>query len=340
MTTNPRTVSEADFPAAGTPAEQLRFLLNYAVLAPSEYNVQPWLFRVLDTDVELYIDQSRRLPIVDPDGRETIISCSAACLNLRVALRHFGYQEEVEVLLDDPILNLLARIRMVGKRQATQEDHQLFYAIPHRRTNRQVFEGRSLPPSFLSTCEALAREEGAWLHIVQGEEEKRAITELIVAGDRQQWADKQFRQELAAWLRPQADESYDGLPGYAGAKGNVAGPAGPLIVRTFDRGPQEAAKNRQLVAGAPVLVILGTSADTPTDWFTAGQALEKVLLYATSQGIQTSFVNQPIEVSSLRSMLRTIVGRNDFPQLVLRMGYGSAVLPTPRLPINKVLLSY
>ena len=113
-----------------------------------------------------------------------------------------------------------------------------------------------------------------------------------------------------------------------------------MIVRTFDRGPQEAAKNRQLVAGAPVLVILGTSADTPTDWFAAGQALEKVLLYATSQGIQTSFVNQPIEVSSLRSMLRTIVGRNDFPQLVLRMGYGSAVLPTPRLPIDKVLLSY
>ncbi len=340
LTGNPRTASAADFPAAGTPAEQLRFLLNYAVLAPSEYNTQPWLFRVLDKEVELYIDRSRRLPVVDPDDRETMISCSAACLNLRIALRQFGYQETVEILIGDPILNLLARVRMGERRQATEEEHQLFYAIPHRRTNRQVFEDRDLPPSFLSTCESLAREEGVWLQVVQKEEEKRTIAELIVMGDRQQWADKRFRQELSAWLRPQTDERHDGLPGYASAKGNVAGPAGPLIVRTFDRGPQEAAKNRHLVAGAPVLAILGTGSDTPVDWFAAGQALEKVLLYATVQGIQTSFVNQPIEVGSLRSGLSILIGRKDFPQLALRMGYASAVLPTPRRSIHQVLLAY
>src|SRR5947209_1742414 len=154
LTANPRTVSEADFPMRGTPAEQLRFLLNYAVLAPSEYNAQPWLFRVLDKKVELYIDRSRRLPTVDPDDRETMISCSAACLNLRMALRHFGFEEEVEVVLDENILNLVACIWMMGKREATQEEHQLFYAIRHRRTNRQGFEDRSLPTSFLATCES------------------------------------------------------------------------------------------------------------------------------------------------------------------------------------------
>jgi nitroreductase len=35
-----------DFPIAGTPAEQLRFLLHYAVLAPSGHNSQPWLFKI------------------------------------------------------------------------------------------------------------------------------------------------------------------------------------------------------------------------------------------------------------------------------------------------------
>ncbi len=32
---NPWDVLESEFPAMGTPAEQMRFLLNYAVLAPS-----------------------------------------------------------------------------------------------------------------------------------------------------------------------------------------------------------------------------------------------------------------------------------------------------------------
>src|SRR5215471_7151832 len=90
---DPPAVTEADFPAAGTAAQQLRVLLNYALLAPSEYNTQPWLFRIYDNCVDLYADPSRRLPIVDPDDRELIISCGAACQNLRIAVRHFGYQE-------------------------------------------------------------------------------------------------------------------------------------------------------------------------------------------------------------------------------------------------------
>ena len=42
---NPWEVVETDFPAQGSPEEQLRFLLNYTVLAPSRLNTQPWLFR-------------------------------------------------------------------------------------------------------------------------------------------------------------------------------------------------------------------------------------------------------------------------------------------------------
>src|SRR5581483_7048775 len=41
---NPLDVVGADFPATGTAVEQMQFLLNYAVLAPSRHNVQPWLF--------------------------------------------------------------------------------------------------------------------------------------------------------------------------------------------------------------------------------------------------------------------------------------------------------
>ena len=39
-------ISESDFPYDGSARDKLRFLLRYALLAPSPYNTQPWLFRI------------------------------------------------------------------------------------------------------------------------------------------------------------------------------------------------------------------------------------------------------------------------------------------------------
>lgn len=37
----PWQINEHDFPAAAPPVEQLKFLLRYAILAPSSHNTQP-----------------------------------------------------------------------------------------------------------------------------------------------------------------------------------------------------------------------------------------------------------------------------------------------------------
>ncbi len=137
---NPWDVREADFPATGPPAEQLRFLLHYAVLAPSGHNTQPWLFKIDGDTVELYADRSRALPVVDPDDRELTISCGAALLHLRVALRHFGYTGTVNPFPDPEDPDLLARVCMGKSREASAGEHALFQAITMRRTNRQAFE--------------------------------------------------------------------------------------------------------------------------------------------------------------------------------------------------------
>jgi len=49
-------------------------------------------------------------------------------------------------------------------------------------------------------------------------------------------------------------------------------------------------------------------------------------------------LNQPIEVPELRPMLHKIIERAGFPQLLLRMGYGPEVPPTPRRSVSEVLL--
>jgi hypothetical protein len=94
-------VSERQFPKDGTKSEQLKFLLNYAILAPSSHNTQPWLFKIVGDDIiELYADRTRGLPLVDPMDRALTISCGAALSHLLIAIRHFGYAYELELFPD------------------------------------------------------------------------------------------------------------------------------------------------------------------------------------------------------------------------------------------------
>ncbi len=78
LTLDPWQIEESDFPANGTTTEKLKFLLNYAILAPSGHNTQPWFFTIEDNAIELYADRTSTLPVVDPNNRELIISCGAA----------------------------------------------------------------------------------------------------------------------------------------------------------------------------------------------------------------------------------------------------------------------
>ena len=56
---DPWTLRESDYPARGSREEQLRFLLRYAILAPSNRNTQPWQFAVGRDQVTIHSDSSR-----------------------------------------------------------------------------------------------------------------------------------------------------------------------------------------------------------------------------------------------------------------------------------------
>ena len=330
-------VSESDFPVNGETSDKLRFLLKYAVLAPSGHNTQPWLFKIVGEETQLYADRTRGLRVVDPYDRELIISCGAALLNLRIALRHFGYTAVVKTFPDPKNHDLLASVRPGDFMAATAEEHSLFRAITKRHTNRLRFEDRQIPEGVLSNLQALAAQEGAWLHIVQGEDARNTVADLIAVGDRIQGRDQRFRHELAAWIHPNRRHSLDGMPGYAFGVPDVVSYFGPLTVRTFDWSAGQAATDRQLATGSPALSVLWTDADSPSDWLSAGQALGRVLLRACSDSVWASFLNQPIEIAALRSKLSDILGIAGFPQLLARMGYGPEARPTPRRRISDVL---
>lgn len=314
------------FPLDGTTAEKLRWALPYALQAPSSHNSQPWRFTLADDALELWADRTRALPVVDPHDRELTISCGAALLHLRVALRKAEEVPEVTLLPggDD---DLLARIALTGRRdEPPLREKQDFWSIRKRRTNRGRFKPERVADELLAELVGLVQAEGASLTVVDDDGLRTELGRLIAEADRLQDADPSFRRELASWLHPARSQARDGM----------AASRSPFV-RRFDWGKGRAAKDEQLAVGSPVLAVLTTTDDRPADWLTAGQALARLLLRATTSDLAASFLNQPVEVPALRERLAALVGGGT-PQLVLRLGYPTSVpAPTPRRDLADVL---
>lgn len=317
--------------------ERLAFAVHYAVLAPSGHNTQPWLFRVEGDHVDVLADRSRGLAVVDPDDRELTISCGAATGTLALAARCQGLDVEVAVLPDPADGDVLARVTATGDTVPSSAELAHFRAITARRTNRGPYDDRPVGADVIAALEDAAAAEGAWFAPVEGDE-RAGVADLVAEGDRTQFHDKRFRRELAAWLHPNSARAADGLRGYGYGFDDVMSHVGPHVIRRFDLGKGQAARDHELATGSPLLAVLGTLDDETASWLAAGRALTRVLLTACAAGVTASYLNQPCEQPDLRARLGEVVGRPGVPQLVLRLGHGTDVPPAPRRPVADVLV--
>jgi hypothetical protein len=288
---------------------------------------------VHDEFIDLYADRSRRLPVLDPLDRQLTISCGAALANLLIAMRRFCFPGETEFFPETNNQDLLARIRVGASKQPTEQTVAMFDSIVTRRTNRRAFSERPVGYQIADELSLAAELQGA--HFVRMHpDQKLAAADLIAEGDRRQLQDRNFRRELSDWTAV-TEGRRDGIPGTKKGYGDVTQLAAPLIIRTFDRGDQVAAEEHELATHSPILAALCTDRDDPASWLQCGMALEDVLLVARTHGIDASYLNQPLERDELRPKFAELVGF-EHPQLILRMGFGPDLRPTPRRLLDDV----
>jgi len=308
-------------------------LLNCAVLAPSSHNTQPWLFRLSEDGrtIELLADVQRALPINDPDNRELHISCGCALFNLRVAAADTGFERVCTLLPDSDRPELLARIQ-IGTGTLEPELAGLGEAAIHRRTWRNRFKSEPLPDALqLQLCDA-AEAEGGRLQLLPEPELRSQVVELVKQGDGLQWQDEAWREELAHWMHP--GRSGDGL-----MVPRLVAPLVRGVVRRFDMGRSVGSQDSLLAEESPLLALLTSPGDTPQDWLKTGQALQRLLLVAQQQGVQASYLNQPIQLAQLRPVLEKALAAQGHAQILLRLGYPDDRLPaSPRRPVDDVIV--
>ena len=306
----------------------LMTLVHFAALAPSSHNTQPWRFRVAAKYVDVIADFSRRLPENDPNDRELLISCGCALMNIRLAAAHFRVAPEIEYHPDFGRPEVLARL-VFNPTEEAEEDPQLYDAIQKRRTSRVAFSSRVVPDELEAGLQAPAAREGAWLDVVS-EDKREGMAQLVAEADEALWSRRAWRAELASWLRPPS--AGDGLSTNA-----ALAPIIRTIVRLVNRGRAMGKKNSAIARAAPLLAVLGTYGDAEADWLVAGQALQRMLLWAAANGLQAGFLNQPVQVPALRDKLTHVLGIAGFPQIVMRLGFPEQPLPAaPRRDLDEV----
>lgn len=305
----------------------VRSALAAAAAAPSLHNSQPWRFVCTPGSIEVLADTTRVPRVADPFGRAVRLACGAALMNLRLAIRAAGVVPQVKVMPDPDRTDLMATVEctiLAGPMSVGEQ--RLARAIPHRHTHRRPFLEVPVPAAVQGEMRAAARLEHAWLSEI-AVSDRAAVRDLVRSAHRQQQADPRFTAEWAEWTG-RSSASQDGVP--ADRSGPTPEQQDIWVLRDFGGGRAPNRLPGKDFETDPLLMCVGSFTDLPADQVTAGQAMQRVLLTATADGVAASFLSQLIEVDDARLELRGLIGGGLWPQSVLRLGYGSPSPATPR----------
>jgi nitroreductase len=321
--------------AVTSSANALRDAARRAVLAPSVHNTQPWRFVLRPQRLDVFVDPSRQLSVLDPSGRQMYLSVGCALMNARVALAAAGQATQVARLPEVDRPDLAARIMLGGDEPADRSLAALNPVIELRQTNRRRFADDAVPDQLVAALVAAAAAEGAVLHPIVNADDRSTLARLSQRADTMQIADPAYRAELRSWTNNDPARR-DGVR--AAVVPHVDGTAGDEIpIRDFDSQGVGGLPAETHSSAGQCLLILGTKADNPEAWMRGGEALERVWLEVTRAGFVASLFTQVIEIGGLRDQLSEELQLGMRPHVVLRVGRAPLTAASMRRHLEDVL---
>jgi nitroreductase len=321
--------NKQDFPATLPIDLQLKFLLRYAMLAPSSRNSQPWRFEVEGNTVELFADPHVPQPVSDPDGREVYLSLGCALENLLVAAEHFGIGHDVSYFPKGTGSALVARMTaQAGGDPSPARAEITLDALFHRRNDNRRYRPTPLPDRVRQRLQACWVEPELRLDLTDDRFFQRWVDELTREADRMEFADPAFRKELAAWI---------GQGAFGTSR--VLSRIGAMAISRLDLGEAVARQDHELVASAALLGLISARTDDHFAHVRAGQLFERVWLTATTMGVRIHPMSQTMRHPELRAAVAELVPESGWKPLHLfRLGYPREKAQgrhrTPRRPLG------
>jgi CBS domain-containing protein len=332
-----RTAAQDSLTRAVTPAQYLdaahRHIVQTATMAPSVHNSQPWRFTDDVDGLDLYADDSRRLAVLDPTGRQVHLSCGAALQHAQVAARSLGFDAAADLLPEPHDPSHLARLHLTAGAPCSPAERALADATRSRHTHRGAFDPAPLPPALLEELRCAAEAQGARLKVLDEPNELVELEVLLSWADGLEVSDPAYLAELAASVH--TGPSDDGIP--SAALPDDAQRGSSLRSREFAPGSRTPTADGPPAAEHPAVVVVVTEGDDARSWLTAGRAMSAVLLHAAAAGVMAQPLGQVTDFPATRLKLRAALTLAGTPQVALRLGLATGTVATPRRPVDDVL---
>lgn len=326
MKENVRNIQPEDFFACQTPEEKIKFLLQYAILAPSTHNSQPWLFKVEEETLTIYPDKKLVLPEADQKGRDLYISLGCCLENFLIASDFFKLPINVTYEYENNVIVLRAKTTSHFNSEGFGDDvKNLFEAIQGRYTARGKFRRKSIPQEVVTELQKQNVYSNIRIHFVTDEKRIEQLALLTAEGVKHAYKKKSFREEMSRWFNPNYSDKRQGLPGYALGMPILLSTIFPILVKYFDIGPLVAKLNFASILTAPMVAVITTDEDNPHAWINAGRLCQRNMLYLHSQRIRSSIFVAAVEMGELYRKVQKIIGTKEVPIFLFCAGYMESV---------------
>ena len=153
-----------------------------ATLAPSVHNTQPWRLHLREGQLDVWVDRTRQLTVLDPTSRQMIISVGCAIMNARVSAAGDGIGLDVRRFPDQTRPDLLASL-VATPGPVDSELAVLDHVIELRQTNRRQFADDDVPTEVIGALEHAAEAEGASLFVIRDPDQRVAVATLSQHAD-------------------------------------------------------------------------------------------------------------------------------------------------------------
>lgn len=312
-------------------------LINYAAKAPSGHNTQPWKFVPGKSTVTILPDFERALPAADTDHHELYISIGCALENLKIAASAFGYKTEVQLQK-----NGAATIVVVQFNENTQPVYdQLFNYIEKRQVRRNLYTKQTVPKNIIMALLDVCQEKSICMKSYITPDERELLTPLILEAAHLQAGNKIFMNELINWTRfseKEAVKKGDGLWTTTLNLPNLGRLMGTLLFKYLITAGSEVKRWKKVISHTPCFIVFTVDKNEPPNWIKLGEVFQRFALTAAKYELSHAHVNMPCEEKTVRRKMSQQLGlHNEFPLLLIRLGYSKPMPYSFRRHLNEVI---
>jgi hypothetical protein len=324
---------------------QLRYLLGFALLAPSTHNTAPQAYAIDEArqTVELYLDRSQVLPASDPTGLQARLSVGCALHNLEAAAFQYGFcaawvpdaaggsaaaSHTADASSRGPRYLRLGCVELVRSEEVPGEASRqaTLASMVERRVIRAEYDPMQPLPAELDVTLQGCASANVSVTLFTSAADRFAFGKLDEMAMKYELEQRDFRLELGHWLLPNADATRargmrgrefgldDRLSSELGAelRGEMPMPT--------DRLAMLARGGRVGMMSSSAVCVLSAAPDAPATAIDLGRVYQRCALSLWERGFAHAVHAGVCQVPHVRAMCRATLMRGAIPCLVFRVG--------------------